>query len=419
MTPPDTSPDEDAVPDGAEVRADAVLTRLGLTTPRRRDVALAGATAVVSVAVVLVGLADPALAVVLGGGPLTVSAVLMLLVLQSGVLVVRRTRPVLCLAVTIALQVVQAVVLPTAGLRGPAPVVAAYTCGTRLPARRALTLTGAAALVEAVAFVAPTGATGVGAVLTQLASSVITYLAASVVGGWIATRRHVAELARWRAAEALEAQRARADAAVGAERTRVARELHDIAAHHLAAMVVQASVAERLVDRDPDAARRTITEIRTQGRATLHDLRLVVGALRERGGGVPEEGAPMPGLATLERLVADAGPLVGLEVVGAPRELSPVADVSVYRVAQEALSNARDHAPGARVTVRVRHGETATVLEVGNGPGDAPAVEDAPGRGLGLIGMRERAELIGADLEVGPSPDGGWRVRLELPRDAA
>lgn len=425
-----TPPDEDAVPDGVDGRADAVLTRIGLTSALRRDAALAAATAVVSVAVVLVGLTEPALADALGAGPLSVPAVLVLLVVQSAVLVVRRTRPALCLAATIALQVVLAGLLPPAGsLRGPAPVVAAYTCGTRLPVGRALTLAGAAALVETAGFVgSAAGAVTVGTVLTQLVSSVVTYLAAALLGGYVAARRRVAELARLRAAEAVEAQRARADAAVGAERTRVARELHDIAAHHLAAMVVQASVAERLVDRDPDAARATITEIRDQGRATLHDLRLVVGALRERGdsetGGAagasaPEEGAPMPGVAMVDRLVAGAGALVELDVVGAPRALSPVADVSVYRVAQEALSNARDHAPGARVNVRVEHGENATVLEVGNGPRGVPAVEHAPGGGLGLIGMRERAQLIGAELDVGPRPDGGWRVRLEVPRDPA
>jgi signal transduction histidine kinase len=206
--------------------------------------------------------------------------------------------------------------------------------------------------------------------------------------------------------------------ALATQRTEMARELHDIAAHHLAAMVVQASVAERLVDRDPDAARRNIVELRTQGRATLHDLRLVVGALRERGedaGGLEDGGGPVPGLAALAQLVA--GTAAELCVVGAPHELPPVADVSVYRVAQEALSNARDHAPGAPVIVRVEHQEGATVLEVRNGP-SATAPDPRPG-GLGLVGMRERAELIGADLDVGPCRDGGWRVRLEIPLSAS
>lgn len=420
-----TPPDADGEPDGVETRADAALTRIGLTSPRRRDAALAAVVALGSVVVVLVGLADPTLRSALGAAPFAVPALLVLLVAQSAALVFRRTRPASCLAVTIALQVVLAGVLPTAGVvRGPAAVVAAYTCGSRLPVRRALGLAGAAALVETAAFAGLATVAGTAAVLTQLVSSVVTYLAASLLGGYVAARRRVGELARLRAAEAVEAQRARADAAVGAERARVARELHDIAAHHLAAMVVQASVAERLVDRDPDAARATITEIRAQGRATLHDLRSVVGALRERGAAgdgavAPEDGAPMPGLATLGRLVEGAGPLVELAEVGAPRGLSPVADVSVYRVTQEALSNARDHAPGARVAVRVEHGEGATVLEIVNGPGDVPAADPGPGRGLGLIGMRERAELIGADLDVGPRPDGGWRVRLEVPRSGA
>lgn len=411
---------ESTAPDGAGSRADAVLARLGLTTPRRRDAALAAGTALVSVGVVLVALTDPALSAGLASGPVTVPVVLALLVAQAGVLVARRDSPALCLAVALGLQVVlAAAVPPEAFLRGPAPVIAAYTCGAWLPARRALVLGAAAAVVETAGFVAFAGATPVAPVLAQAASSALTYLAATMLGAYVATRRRYTEMARLRAAEAVEVHRARADAAVGAERTRVARELHDIAAHHLAAMVVQASVAERLIDRDPDGARRTIVEVRTQGRATLRDLRQVVGALRERGpDGDHDDGEPVPGLAVLHRLASSAA--VDLEVVGEPRELSPVADVSAYRVAQEALSNARDHAPGARVSVRVEHGETATVLEVRNGPAaGAPAADREPGRGLGLVGMRERAELIGADLDAGPLPDGGWRVRLALPRSAS
>ncbi|MEJ2860859.1 sensor histidine kinase [Actinomycetospora flava] len=418
MTPPDGPAAESVAPEGAGVRVDALLTRVGLTTPRRRDGALAVATALVSVLLVLVGLADPTLAGALATGTSSVPVLLVVLVAQAAVLVVRRTAPALCLVVTIGLQVVLAGMLPPeAFLRGLAPVIAAYTCGAWLPVRRALVLAVLAALAEAVgSVVLPTGTITTAQVLTQLVSSVLTYLAATLLGGYVATRRRVGRMERLRAAEAVDAQRARADAAIAGERTRVARELHDIAAHHLAAMVVQASMAERLVDRDPEAARRTIAEVRSQGRATLHDLRSVVGALRERDA-VSDDGAPVPGLAMLDRLVAGAG--AELRVVGEPRELAPVADVSVYRVAQEALSNARDHAPGAPVTVRVEHGETATVLEVANGrPASAPA-EPGPGRGLGLVGMRERADLIGADLDVGPRPDGGWSVRLEIPRSSS
>ena len=394
-------------------RADAILTRVGLTTPRRRDGALAAATAILSVLLVLVGLADPALVGAMPAGPSTVPVLLVLLVAQAGVLVARRAAPALCLVVTVALQLVLAATLPPeAFLRGPAPVIAAYTCGAWLPPRRAAVLAVLVALAEAAGSVGlSAGTTTIVHALTQLASSVLTYVGASLLGSYVAARRRVGEVERLRAAEAVDAQRARADAAVTAERTRVAREIHDIAAHHLAAMVVQASVAERLVDRDPDAARRTISELRTQGRATLHDLRLVVGALRDRD--APEDGAPVPGLAALPSLVAGAG--AELLVVGEPRELSPVADVSVYRVAQEALSNARDHEPGAPVTVRVEHGGSATVLEVANGCPITPTAERAPGRGLGLVGMRERAGLIGADLAVGPLADGGWHVRLEIP----
>jgi signal transduction histidine kinase len=199
----------------------------------------------------------------------------------------------------------------------------------------------------------------------------------------------------------------------------MARELHDIAAHHLSGMVVQAAVVERLIDRDPQAAKEAAAWIRAQGRETLHNLRLVVGALRGPGGDDLDEGAPVPGLAVLDRLVRTArelGTPVELVRDGEPVELPPIADVTFYRVVQEALANVREHAPGAPARIVLRYGVADVSLEVENAARPAP---DRPrvNRGFGLAGMQERAQLIGATLDTGPTPSGGWRVALRLPLD--
>jgi signal transduction histidine kinase len=264
----------------------------------------------------------------------------------------------------------------------------------------------------------------------QLLSSALTYVAPAVVGAYVATRRQYVELVRVHAAEEIESQRARADAAIALERSRMARELHDIAAHHLSGMVVQTAVVERLIDRDPRAAKEAAAWIRAQGKETLHNLRLAVGALREPAAGagadpdvLEDGGAPVPGLAVLDRLVRTArelGTPVDLVQEGERQELPPIADVTFYRVAQEALSNAREHAPGAQSRVLLRYRESEVSLDVEN---EAPPTPDRAGavpppdghRGFGLAGMRERAQMIGATFDAGPVPSGGWRVTLRLP----
>nr|WP_276611866.1 histidine kinase [Kineococcus vitellinus] len=203
----------------------------------------------------------------------------------------------------------------------------------------------------------------------------------------------------------------------------MARELHDVAAHHLSGMVVQAAAVEKLVDRDPPAARAGAAWIRAQGRQTLDNLRLTVGVLRETseqtsGAGTGAERTPTPGLASLEELVQTARELgTSVELIrrGPPRTLPPIADISCFRVAQEALSNARQHAPGAAVTILLELSPHEVGLEVSDSGSPQAARPRRAGAGVGLIGMRERAELIGADFSAGPLPGGGWRVRLRIP----
>jgi signal transduction histidine kinase len=386
--------------DRAADRVDRLLTAVGLTGPTRRDAALAVLLAASTAALLQVPEAD--------GLP---RAAVALLVAQPLVLVLRRARPVACLALVVATQVALIAVAGAATTHGAAPLVAAYTCGVLLPGAVTARLVTGAVLVEAVALLVAAPVTA-GLLGGQLASAVVGYGGCALLGEHVATRRRYTRLLVTTAAD-------RAAAAVARERARMARELHDVAAHHLSGRVVQAAVVERLIDRDPAAARAAAALVRRQGKETLRDLRQVVGALRERAPGdgadaVADGGAPAPGAADLDRLVAAAravGVPVELERRGPAPVLPPAADLAVHRVAQEALTNARRHAPGAPVRVALHHEHARVALEVVNGPGTAPG---EAGSGFGLVGMRERAQLIGARLDAGPTAAGGWRVRLEL-----
>lgn len=429
-------------PDRLAARIDERLTRLGLTGEFRRDCALAVLVFLGSLALLSVLFTEAGRPEAEKFAPFQLATLVVVLCAQALPLCIRRLNPALCLWMVVAMQVALLIVLPSGiGVRGVAPFVAAYTCGVLLSGRRAARTVIAVVAVEWAAFAlayAMSVVTGTvdgspGSVLlavgAQLLSTALTYILATMVGGYVATRRSYLALVQLRAAEAIRAQRAMADAAIGLERSRMARELHDVAAHHLSGMVVQAAVVERLIDRDPAAAKEAAAWVRGQGKETLHNLRLVVGALREPGAGehdpdlLGDGDTPVPGLAVLDRLIRTAGELgTPIERVsdGDPRELPPIADVTFYRVAQEALSNAREHAPGAPVRLRLRYRAAEVSLQIDN---DAPVTPDpAPAtdghRGYGLVGMKERAQMLGATFEAGPTPAGGWRVLLTLPLDA-
>ena len=227
---------------------------------------------------------------------------------------------------------------------------------------------------------------------------------------------------RERSARLREAERERelvARVAVADERARIARELHDVIAHSVSVMVVQAGAARRLVSRQPDRAGEAMREVEGSGRDALTELRRLLGVLAER----PEELvlAPQPGLGQLQALVGRidaAGVPVDLRVVGTPRPLPPGLDLTAYRVVQEALTNVMKHAAGARTEVLVEYGDRDLRLAVVDGGGPAgPA--NAAGSGRGLLGVRERVAAYGGDVEAGALPDGGFAVRARLPMETA
>ncbi|SDS44910.1 sensor histidine kinase [Actinoplanes derwentensis] len=345
--------------------------------------------------------------------------VLALLTAQTALICLRRVSPVWCLALMLVLQIaIAATVPPGTGLRGVGPSIVVYTCGTLLAARTAVTLAVLTAILEIGGYAVSTvplrnPALELTQVVLHLLLSLLFYVGAALLGSHLAMRRRYSEVVEARADADAEAHRARTEAVLTAERARTARELHDVAAHHLTSLIVQATLVERLLDRDPAAARRHAAAIREEGRNTLHNLRLIVGALRDGAGADPDlpDGS---GLAMIDRLVS--GSEAVLTVDGSPGVPEPAVELALYRVAQEALSNARDHAPGAPVTITLTYREPETKMEIHNGPAPrVPARRDRGRRGFGLLGMRERASLVGGSFNAGPTPEGGWRVRLTVP----
>jgi signal transduction histidine kinase len=237
------------------------------------------------------------------------------------------------------------------------------------------------------------------------------------LGRFVAGRDARLELVEQRAA-ALEGERvAVAKLAAAEERTRIAREIHDIAGQSVGVMIVGARGARDAVRERPADAERILDLLEQSAQRSLDDLRQSVGMLRSVA--EPAERHPTPGIEAVDALVTEmraAGLRVALRRDEDLRDdaLSPVVALSAYRIVQEGLANALRHAPASSVEVRLaRHGRTLDV-EVDDDGADAPPVVVGPG-GHGLLGMRERASLVGGNVEAGPRPDGGFRVRARLP----
>jgi signal transduction histidine kinase len=207
---------------------------------------------------------------------------------------------------------------------------------------------------------------------------------------------------------------------VAAERGRIARELHDVIAHSVSLMGVQAGAVERVLERDPDRAREALRSIQATARESVGELRRLLGILRADQ--EPAGLAPQPGLGALAALIEEsrrAGLPTELAVDGEARPLPAGVELSAYRVAQEALTNVRKHAPGARTSVVVRYGPDDLELCVRNAAAATNGAEPASGTSHGLVGMRERVALYGGSLEARPEPGGGFLVRARLPVEVA
>ncbi|WP_236573467.1 sensor histidine kinase [Streptomyces sp. GS7] len=244
----------------------------------------------------------------------------------------------------------------------------------------------------------------------------VAVLALSVVVGTALRGRQVARTELVAQEELTAGERARRT--VLEERSRIARELHDVVAHHMSVISIQAQVAPHLADNPSDELKENLRGIRQNAVEALAELRRVLDVLRSEDAlSDSARHAPQPTLDRLGELVGKvrgAGLDVSVETAGEPRPLSPGAELSAFRIVQEALSNAMRHAPGAAVRVEVGYRRHDLTLRVTNTAPDGPAPPSA-GTGHGLLGMRERATMLGGELATGPTPDGGYEVTAILP----
>jgi signal transduction histidine kinase len=400
----------------------AALARLGVHTPFGRDAA--GAALLAALLFGGLVLTHPE------ASPALVAARLVLTLVGAGGLAWRRQVPKTVLALTVVHQVGLMVLLPPRAVLSPFLVVGAYTVGAyglRRPAVVALTVaTAVVALAGMTAWlaspwaplaaVAPPPEVPSPSVFEVLLNGVVTVAVPGLVGAYLASRRAYIDQLEQRTRDLARQREERAQRAVAEERSRIARELHDVAAHNLSGMVVHAGAAEQQAKDHPEI-RQALADIRAQGSATLAQMRQVIGVLRDED--QPGERQPPPSLARAAALVEQArraGCDASLAVDGDDGQaLPPSVDRAGYRVLQESLANARRHAPAAAVIARLRYRDDALEVEVTN---PAPLQTGAPpeeSNGHGLAGMRERVTLVGGQLTAGPTSDGGWRVHAVLP----
>jgi len=321
--------------------------------------------------------------------------------LETLPLLFRRKRPALVLgcvtAVAFAMSALGIWAVPLA------LGVALYTLATTRPPRTLRLLAYGSIASVGVVLLA-----GNGVEFGAAAARIVFLIAAWLLGESVGSRRaYVREIEE--KAERLEReQEAEARRAAAEEQARIARELHDVVAHALSVIVVQAGAADDVFEVDPKLARGPIRAIDGAARSALADLRRVLGALKHDAGY-----APQPGVARLDGLVEQVratGLEVGLRIEGRPRPLPTAVDLSAYRIVQEALTNVLKHAEAERARVVLRFGDelVVEVTDDGHGPTNGAV-------GNGLIGMRERAALLGGTVNAGAAPGGGYRVRASLP----
>jgi signal transduction histidine kinase len=326
----------------------------------------------------------------------------------AGALYWRRRRPLTALTVVLA-----AMALSTAlgyeDLSGIA-IILLYSVARYVGSDR-LALVGVGAVVVFVVIAGLVDGLPVASIWLPVSAALLAWSA----GRWIRLRG-------LRAAASEREHAAEVGRAAAEERARIARELHDVVAHRVSLMTVQAGAAKTVLRRDPDRARAAMQEVEDVGRQALGELRHLLDVLR------PDDDAgrlaPQPGLTDLPGLVermAEAGLDVSLTMDGAPARLPTQVDLSAFRIVQEALTNVLRHAgPNSPTCVRIsavtdRSGDDCVTIEVLN---RGPRLATAPAAGHGIAGMRERATLLGGHLDAAPDPDGGFRVVASLPTGA-
>jgi len=345
--------------------------------------------------------------------------VIVVLALGAAPLLARRIRPVRVFGAVLAVNLAAGLAVHGHAFNGAALLIALYTVAAMRPRRVALACTALLELPVVAGLLAFAGGTWWYDAI--FASGLVA--AAVGLGLYSATRRaYLAEL-RDRA-DRLERERDHQGAlAAAAERTRIAREMHDIVAHHLTVMVTLSEAAIAASAASPERATDVMRKVSATGRRALADTRRLLGVLRP-GQDPGEDLQPVPGLAQLDTLieqVRSAGLDTTLEIRGAAPDVPAGVQLTAYRLVQEALTNTLKHGgTGARASVRLRFqpGELRVDIDDDGAGATAPATAS---RGSGLIGMRERVHAYGGDVQAGPRPAGGWKVsaQLHLDGDAA
>ncbi len=349
-----------------------------------------------------------------------------------GVLAVRRRWPLAVLGLVSAVYAVSLVDDANEGTFSAVAVyIAIYTAGAwgRRPQAHVARLVSVAVMAGLVAWSVADDRLGANVegpdrqlyLLFVVLLNVFYFAAAWVMGDLAWSRRRRADLLEAQAGELAEAHAEIARRAVGAERMRIARELHDVVAHHVSVMGVQAGAARRVLDRSPERAAEALLAVETAGREAIGELHDLLGFLRQEG--EVDGASPLPSLAHLDALVGqvtEADVVVDLTVDGLDGTVPVGLDLSAYRVVQEGLTNVVKHAgPGARATVAVRQRPDALEVDVvddgGTGRRPASALADR-GTGNGILGMRERVALHGGELVAGPRPEGGFALRATFTR---
>jgi signal transduction histidine kinase len=331
--------------------------------------------------------------------------------LSCGALILRRRYPVGTWLVTVVLGAVSILLAggPTTAVL-PA-LVAIYTLAAWTTWRTAVL----AALTTAVAFAAVFWTVADDALLSATTYALLAWGGlAGAIGIAVRGQREVLVAAEERARIAEQTREEEAQRRVTEERLRIARELHDVVAHHISVMNVQAGVARHLLDSDPDAAREALGHIRESGRVVLAEMGAILGLLRTSE--EPSETQPTPGLAHVGDLVDSlrrSGMDVTWTVSGTPTGLPPGSDLTAYRLVQESLTNAQRHGLG-HADLAIRHAPDSVTINVTNPMDPGPA---GP-LGHGLLGMSERVAAAGGSLTTGPDADGHFVVTAELPARA-
>ncbi len=247
----------------------------------------------------------------------------------------------------------------------------------------------------------------------------LVFLAGWSVGRLVHGRTQIARRLEQQTAQ-LELERDElAQAAVARERARIAREVHDVVAHSVSAMVIQASAARRVLPRSPEASAEALRTVQSVGREALGELRRTLGFLRLDPAAPLQPAPSIARVAELADRAREAGLQVDLRVEGPSGPLPSSTDLAAYRIVQESLTNTLKHAPGAHATVLLRWDPDALIIDIRDtGRGVPAAGAQVPSSGHGLVGMRERAILAGGELTTGPLRNGGFQVRARLPRTA-